>query len=124
MYSVSFILFLPLFASRVLSSPFINERAPAATGVVGPNPPLIAASPIPTAAPKFGPEGVSPAATVTAPTTLVSNLDPSSPTYTAIVLQHHNVHRANHSAARLTASSNLAVYAKQKSDSCQFNEDM
>ncbi|MCJ1235383.1 hypothetical protein MMC14_003351 [Varicellaria rhodocarpa] len=125
MYHSISLLLLPLLVIQVSSSPLIIERARAvATGIVGPKHPLIATSPVPTVAPHNVSEVVSPAATVTAPTTLVSNLAPTSPTYTAIVLQHHNVHRANHSAAPLTWSTTLATYAAQKANSCAWNEDI
>ena len=59
-----------------------------------------------------------------APTTLVPDLDVTSPTYAAIAVVHHNVHRANHSAPALTYNQTLANWAQQKAESCVWNEDM
>ncbi|MCJ1391481.1 hypothetical protein MMC18_004345 [Xylographa bjoerkii] len=59
-----------------------------------------------------------------APTTLVPNLDVTSPTYAAIALQHHNVHRANHSAEALVYNQTLASWAQAKAESCVWDESM
>ena len=59
-----------------------------------------------------------------APTTLVPDLDVTSPTYTAIALQHHNVHRANHSANPLVYNQTLASWAQTKAESCVWDESL
>ena len=59
-----------------------------------------------------------------APTTLVPGLDVSSPTYTAIALQHHNVHRSNHSAQAVTYNETLARWAQEKATSCVWDESL
>jgi len=59
-----------------------------------------------------------------APTTLVPNLDVSSPTYTAIALAHHNAHRSNHSAPAVEYNATVAAWAQKKAESCVWNEDM
>ena len=59
-----------------------------------------------------------------APMTLVPDLDVTSPTYAAIALEHHNVHRANHSAQALTYNQTLATWAQAKAESCVWDETM
>lgn len=59
-----------------------------------------------------------------APKTIVPDLDVSSPTYTAIALAHHNVHRSNHSAPDVTYNGTLAKWAQAKAESCVWDETM
>lgn len=63
-------------------------------------------------------------ASFNAPTTIVPDLDVTSPTYTAIALAHHNVHRSNHSAPDVTYNSTLARWAQAKAESCVWDESM
>ena len=59
-----------------------------------------------------------------APTTLVPGLDVSSPIYTAIALEHHNVHRSNHSAQAVTYNATLGAWAQEKASSCVWDESL
>lgn len=54
------------------------------------------------------------------PTTFVPNLDTTSYVYKALVLQHHNIHRRNHSAPDLTWSDQLAQYAETTAKTCKW----
>lgn len=43
--------------------------------------------------------------------------------YKSIILGHHNVHRANHSAADLVWDDTMATYAQQTADTCVYAHD-
>lgn len=58
------------------------------------------------------------------PTTFVPNLDPTSQVYKALVIQHHNIHRRNHSASDLTWSDQMAQYAETTANSCKWGHSM
>lgn len=58
------------------------------------------------------------------PTTFVDNLDPTSSTYQQLALQHHNIHRANHSASALVWNSTLTDYAKTTAETCFWEHDL
>ena len=100
------------------SAPPATSAAPESTA-----PPASSAAPATSAAPA---SGVAPASQVSngAPTTLVANLDDTSPTYAAIALEHHNVHRANHSAQAVTYNATLAQWAQAKAKACVWDESM
>lgn len=59
-----------------------------------------------------------------APTSYPENLDTTSDVYKALVLQHHNVHRANHSADDLVWDDTLASYAEQTAKTCVWGHDL
>ncbi|KAL8939277.1 MAG: hypothetical protein Q9216_003448 [Gyalolechia sp. 2 TL-2023] len=59
-----------------------------------------------------------------APTAYVDNLDTTSDVYKDLVLQHHNVHRANHSADDLAWDDTLAKYAEQTARTCVWAHDL
>lgn len=61
---------------------------------------------------------------VAIPTTFIPNLDTTSPTYKALVLQHHNIHRRNHSANDLTWDSKLADYAETTAKTCIWGHNL
>ena len=44
--------------------------------------------------------------------------------YADIMVSHHNVHRANHTAKALTWNSTLATWAQNKADTCVWNEKL
>ena len=100
------------------SAPPATSAAPESTA-----PPASSAAPATSAAPA---SSVAPASQVSngAPTTLVANLDDTSPTYAAIALEHHNVHRANHSAQAVTYNATLAQWAQAKAKACVWDESM
>lgn len=52
------------------------------------------------------------------PSTFVPNLDPTSAIYKGLVLEHHNIHRRNHSAEDLTWDDTLAEYAETTAKTC------
>ncbi|MCJ1477303.1 Mucin-2 [Lambiella insularis] len=94
-----------------------------------PPPPATSTSAAPVAAvvtpaPANTVEPASSAGSWNAPTTVISDLAVTDPTYTAIALAHHNVHRANHTADAVTYNSTLASWAQAKANSCVWNEDM
>jgi len=105
------------------AAPAAPAPAPAPAPVESPSPaPVPAAAPAETPAP--APSPVAPAPVSGAPTTLVPDLDVTSPTYAAIALAHHNAHRSNHSAPDVVYNQTVANWAQKKADSCVWNEDM
>lgn len=58
------------------------------------------------------------------PTTFVPNLDTTSNVYKALVLQHHNIHRRNHSAPDLTWSDQMAQYAETTAKTCIWGHSL
>lgn len=58
------------------------------------------------------------------PTNYPDNLDTTSDTYKVLTLQHHNIHRANHSADDLVWDDTLASYAEQSAKTCTFAHDL
>lgn len=86
---------------------------------------VAAAAAVVTSAPASNVEVATPAAgSWNAPTTVNSNLDVTSPTYAAIAVAHHNIHRANHTADPLAYNTTIAAWAQAKANSCVWNEDM
>ncbi|KAL9027082.1 MAG: hypothetical protein Q9196_004348 [Gyalolechia fulgens] len=59
-----------------------------------------------------------------APISSADNLDTTSDVYKALVLEHHNIHRANHSADDLTWDDTLATYAEQSAKTCVWEHNM
>lgn len=59
-----------------------------------------------------------------APTNYPSNLDTASEVYKSLALQHHNIHRANHSADALEWDETLASYAEQTAKTCVWGHDL
>ena len=55
---------------------------------------------------------------------LPATLDADGTLYQEIVLTHHNVHRANHSASALTWNATLAQYAKAQAMTCVYSETL
>ncbi|KAI4188997.1 MAG: hypothetical protein L6R41_001751 [Letrouitia leprolyta] len=117
----------PAPAAPAPAAPAPPPSSPAAVAPV----PVKAAEPVveppkststPAAAPSPKPESNS--GSSSAPTTYVDNLDTTSDTYKALVLQHHNVHRANHSADDLTWDDTLAQYAEQTAKTCVWGHDL
>ena len=89
-----------------------SSAAPSSTAA--PAPSSTSASPKPSSGPSSG--GAS--------TTFVDNLDPASSTYQAIALQHHNIHRSNHSASDLVWNTTLADYAKTTAETCVWGHSL
>lgn len=65
-----------------------------------------------------------PAPNADLPTKYVANLDTTSDTYKGLVLQHHNIHRSNHSAEDVTWDDQLASYAEQTAKTCVWKHDL
>ncbi|MCJ1319359.1 hypothetical protein MMC15_004695 [Xylographa vitiligo] len=107
--------------------PVVVPSTTSTTSIYTPPPPppssskVVPAPAVVTPAPAPVVQAASPASDA-APTTLVPNLDVTSPTYAAIALQHHNVHRANHSADALVYNQTLASWAQTKAESCVWDE--
>lgn len=96
----------------------VPSKGPSSSTSVPPPPPPPAtttASPAPAAVPRQG--------GATSPKTLVPNLKVDSPIYEAIALDHHNIHRSNHSAPDVVYNKTLATWAQAKAESCVWNED-
>ncbi|KAI4171202.1 MAG: hypothetical protein LQ343_004408 [Gyalolechia ehrenbergii] len=111
------------------AAPALPPSSPAAVAPV----PEKAAEPVveqpqspPAAPPSSKPESDSGSnsGSSSAPTSYVDNLDTTSDTYKALVLQHHNIHRANHSADDLTWDDTLAKYAEQTAKTCVWAHDL
>ena len=109
--------------------PVVVPSTTSTTSIYTPPPPppssskVVPAPAVVTPAPAPVVQAASPASDA-APTTLVPNLDVTSPTYAAIALQHHNVHRANHSADALVYNQTLASWAQTKAESCVWDESL
>ena len=58
------------------------------------------------------------------PTTFVPHLDPSSLAYKDLTLEHHNIHRRNHSAEDLKWSDELAQYAEIAAKACVWAHNL
>lgn len=58
------------------------------------------------------------------PRTYVPNLDPTSDIYKGLTLQHHNIHRRNHSAVDVTWNDTLAGYAETIAKSCIWGHNL
>lgn len=54
------------------------------------------------------------------PTTAVPNLDSASDIYKGLSLQHHNVHRQNHSVSDMAWNETLAGYAEEVAKTCKW----
>ena len=66
----------------------------------------------------------APAFETALPTTFVPNLDPTSSIYKDLVLQHHNIHRRNHSANDLTWDDRMASYAETIAKTCIWGHSL
>lgn len=96
--------------NKVVASPISSAKpseVPSSTAA-----PSSSAAPLPSYTPSGG-----------LPTTFVDNLDPSSSTYQQLALQHHNIHRANHSAPALVWNSTLTDYAKTTAETCVWGHN-
>ena len=58
------------------------------------------------------------------PKTVVAGLTSEDPIYHGLTLQHHNVHRSNHSAADLQWNQTLADFAKTTAQTCIWQHDL
>lgn len=86
----------------------ISSDVPSSTAA-----PSSSAAPSPSSSPSSG-----------LPTTFVDNLDTTSSIYQQLALQHHNIHRANHSASALVWNSTLADYAKTTAETCVWKHSL
>lgn len=66
----------------------------------------------------------APAFETAIPTTFVPDLDPTSSIYKDLVLQHHNIHRRNHSADDLTWDDRMAGYAETIAKTCIWGHSL
>ncbi|KAL8687642.1 MAG: hypothetical protein Q9218_006245 [Villophora microphyllina] len=76
------------------------------------------------AAPAASPNTGSNSGSSNAPTSYPSDLDSGSAVYKALVLQHHNIHRANHSANDLEWDDTLAGYAAETAKTCVWGHSL
>src|ERR1051326_892209 len=58
--------------------------------------------------------------TITTPPAATTHAAPAHPHYVAMILHHHNVHRANHSAPELAWNQSLANAAQDWAANCNF----
>ena len=109
------------------TTPYVAPPAPEPTttskaAVPAPQPTTKAApSPKTTITPS--PVQSSPAASNNLPTTAVPKLDSASEIYKGLVVQHHNLHRQNHSVSDLAWNETLAGYAETVAKSCVWAHD-
>ena len=90
---------------------------PATTAAPPPPPPASKAAPPP-------PPATTAAAASTGSTTIDPNLSVSDPSYANLAVQHHNVHRSNHSAPDVEWNNTLATWAQSKASACVYDETM
>ncbi|KAK5655932.1 hypothetical protein OQA88_5067 [Cercophora sp. LCS_1] len=83
-------------------------------------PPVVEAPPAPIPEPVVEAPAPAPAPVEPAPVQQA----PSGGDYESTLLYHHNVHRANHSASDLSWGGDLASYALQTAQKCQFAHDL
>ena len=98
-----------------VSSPALAPASPAPATTAAPPPP-------PPTSSAAAPPPPATTATSSAPTTIDPNLSESDPQYAALAVQHHNVHRANHSAAAVEWNNTLATWAQNKAAACVYDE--
>ncbi|KAL8636824.1 MAG: hypothetical protein Q9228_005830 [Teloschistes exilis] len=94
---------------------------PVTTSAPAPQQPTTSTAP---AAPAAPPNTGSNSGSSNAPTNYPSDLDSSSAAYKAIALEHHNVHRANHSANDLEWDDTLAGYAAETAKTCVWGHSL
>ncbi|KAL1955781.1 hypothetical protein VTO42DRAFT_8101 [Malbranchea cinnamomea] len=94
------------------------QKPPVTTSSRAPRPPRPTSTPAPAPSPQPEPQpGPEPEPEQPA------QPQPPSDDFQSLVLYHHNVHRANHSAADLTWDDNLADAARQLAQSCYYQHD-
>ena len=94
----------------------LNKVAVAPEPAVVPSSSQASSTP-PASTPTPGPSSSSPAG-------YVANLDAGGSQYQQLALEHHNIHRANHSASALTWNSTLADYAKTTAETCYYDHSL
>ncbi|KAL8712754.1 MAG: hypothetical protein Q9220_002962 [cf. Caloplaca sp. 1 TL-2023] len=114
----------PKVAQPVAPAPPPSSPAPAPVPVaenkaVQPPAPQTTTSTSPAPAPSPDTGSTSGATVTDHPT----DFDTGSDTYKSVVLEHHNIHRANHSADALQWDDTMASYAQQVAQSCVYDHD-
>ncbi|KAI4121806.1 MAG: hypothetical protein LQ338_006168 [Usnochroma carphineum] len=117
----------PASSKPAAPAPVLDQKAPAPVlDQKAPQPP--AQQPTPTStppAPAPSPNTNSDnSGSTEAPTSYPADLDTTSDVYKALVLQHHNIHRANHSADDLVWDDTLAGYAEQSARTCVWGHNL
>lgn len=98
----------------------VESPAPAPKPSPSPTPEVVVAKPSPSPSPSPSPK---PAAS--SPKPAASSPAPASGNdYSSIVVNEHNIHRANHSAPDLAWDTTLAGYAQTIAEGCVFAHDM
>lgn len=108
------------------SAPVVVQEPPPPPPTLAPSPSPVQAAVDKVPAPPVSSAASSPSYSPSSglPTTFVDNLDPASTTYQQLALQHHNIHRANHSASALVWNSTLADYAKTTAETCVWGHSL
>ncbi|KAL5086769.1 hypothetical protein Trisim1_008680 [Trichoderma cf. simile WF8] len=100
----------------------VESPAPAPKPSPSPTPEVVVAKPSPKPAPSPSP---SPKPAAASPKPAASSPAPASGNdYSSIVVNEHNIHRANHSAPDLAWDTTLAGYAQTIAEGCVFAHDM
>ncbi|OPB45278.1 hypothetical protein A0O28_0074880 [Trichoderma guizhouense] len=100
----------------------VESPAPAPKPSPSPTPEVVVAKPSPKPAPSPSP---SPKPAASSPKPAASSPAPASGNdYSSIVVNEHNIHRANHSAPDLAWDTTLAGYAQTIAEGCVFAHDM
>ena len=122
----------PASSSSVVLVPVPQKQAipepqePASTSSVAPAQQVYSistptpAAPQTTQQPTQQPSATSIPSNINLPTTAIADLQSDSSTYQGLVLQHHNIHRSNHSANPLVWNDTLANYAEQTAKTCVY----
>lgn len=87
-------------------------------------PPVVVTTTVEEAQPEPTQEEVEPEVPEAEPTTPAVDTDITLDDYKTACLDHHNVHRANHSAPALEWDEELAQYAANTANGCVFAHDM
>ncbi|KAL6697497.1 PR-1-like protein [Trichoderma pleuroticola] len=102
----------------------VESPAPAPKPSPSPTPEVVVAKPSPKPAPSPSPSPKPAPSPAPAPAPAPSPAPASGNDYGSIVVNEHNVHRANHSAPDLAWDTTLAGYAQTIAEGCVFAHDM
>ncbi|KAL7948460.1 CAP domain-containing protein [Trichoderma barbatum] len=104
----------PAVAPKPVITPVPAKPSPSPSPKPTPEVVVVKPSPKPSASPSSSPKPAAPAAPAA----------PSGSDYKSLMVNEHNIHRANHSAPALEWDDTLAGYAKTIAQGCVFAHDM
>ncbi|MCJ1307158.1 hypothetical protein MMC25_000804 [Agyrium rufum] len=113
----------PAPVSSQAPAPPASSAAPAPSSPA-PAPTSVAPAPAPPASSAAPPPPASTVASSGSSTTINNNLSVNDAEYAQLSVDHHNVHRSNHSAPSVEWNSTLATWAQNKAESCVWDETM